>query len=74
MATVSGSTADCVVEIPFAWTLSSNQTNVLLNYEIQAVSATGALPVVLRNSSLSGTSEVLPASGATSSLTFAVTF
>jgi hypothetical protein len=74
VATVSGSTATCVVQIPFAWTLNANQTNVVLNYEIQAVNAAAALPVVVRNSVLQGTSEALPASGATSSLTFAVTF
>lgn len=70
VATVSGSTATCIVEIPFAWTLSANQTNVLLSYEIQAVNATGTLPLVVRNSVLQGTSEALPS---TSRLTFAVT-
>jgi hypothetical protein len=74
IATVSGSTATCVVQIPFAWTLNANQTNVVLNYEIQAVNASATLPVVVRNSVLQGVSEPLPASGATSALTFAVTF
>jgi hypothetical protein len=70
VATISGSTATCSVEIPFAWTLSASQANVVLNYEIQAVNATGTLPLVVRNSVLQRTSEAQPAT--TSSLAFAV--
>lgn len=74
VATVSGSTATCVVEIPFAWTLNAAPGKVVLNYEIVAQNASAALPVVVRSSSLQGVSESLPTSGATSALSFSVTF
>jgi len=38
LATVTGSTATCVAEIPFSWTVENARGGVLLSYEIDAVS------------------------------------
>jgi hypothetical protein len=74
VATVTGSTATCLVEIPFSWTLNNAKSGAVLSYEIDAVNASGALPVLLRTSALAGTAEPFPAAGATSDLSFSVTF
>jgi hypothetical protein len=74
MATVTGSTATCAVEIPFSWSVESTRNGVLLNYEIDAVNAAGSLPAVVRTSSLQGIAESYATSAGTSSISFNVTF
>ena len=74
IASVTGSTATCAVEIPFAWTLANPRQDVALSYEIDAFNAQGSLPVVVRTSVQQGIAEPLPASGATSSVSLNVTF
>jgi hypothetical protein len=51
MATISGSTATCVVKVPYSWHFpsSTNPTSSFTGaYEIEMVNATSALPPVLR--------------------------
>ncbi len=74
VATVTGSTATCAVEIPFSWTVNGAQNGASLSYEIDAVNISGSLPVLLRTSAQQGVSEAYPATGATSNLSFNVTF
>ncbi len=70
-AAVTGPTATCAAEIPFAWTLASGQNGLMLNYEIDAVSNSGSVPVVLRSSSGQSIGVVLAASGANLDLSLA---
>jgi len=44
LATVTGSTATCVAEIPFSWTVENARGGVLLSYEIDAVSNAWSAP------------------------------
>lgn len=74
VATVSGSTATCAIEIPFSWTLSGSSTTATLAYEIDALNAGSTLPSVVRVSSQTGLAAAYPASGGSSSLSFNVTF
>jgi hypothetical protein len=70
-AAVTGPTATCAAEIPFAWTLASGQDGIVLSYEIDAVSNSGSEPVLLRSSAGQSIGVVLPASGASLSLNLA---
>jgi hypothetical protein len=74
VASVTGSTATCVVEIPFSWTVESTRGGVSLSYEVDADNAAGALPAVVRTSAQQGIAESYPSSGGTSSVSFNVTF
>jgi hypothetical protein len=74
MATVTGSTATCAAEIPFAWTVESARGGVVLSYEIDAVSNSGAAPQLVRSSGRQGIGAALPAAGQTARLTFYVAF
>jgi hypothetical protein len=73
VASVTGSTATCVVEIPFSWTVESTR-GVSLSYEVDADNAPGALPAVVRTSTQQGIAESYPSSGGTSAVSFNVTF
>jgi hypothetical protein len=74
IAVVTGSTATCAVEIPFAWSVESTRNGVSLSYEMNALNASGSLPAVVRTSALQGVPESYPGSGETSTLSFNVTF
>ena len=74
VATVSGSTATCAVEIPFSWTVRNSRGGVALSYEIEAVDASGSLPVLLRATSSQGVAAAYPSTGSTANLNFNVTF
>lgn len=74
LATVSGATATCSVEIPFSWTVNSGQSGVSLSYEIDAVGSSGSAPLLVRTSAQQGIGEAFPASGGTASVSFNVTF
>jgi hypothetical protein len=77
-ATVTGTTATCAAEIPFAWTLASGQdglatgqNEIVLSYEIDAVSNSGSVPLLVRSSTGQSIGVVLPASGASLNLSLA---
>ncbi|MGO9317415.1 MAG: hypothetical protein ACLPXT_14740 [Terracidiphilus sp.] len=76
-ATVTGPTATCAAEIPFAWTLASGQDGLatgqggmVLSYEIDAVSNSGTVPLLVRSSAGQSIGVLLPASGASLNLAF----
>jgi hypothetical protein len=74
VATISGTTATCAIEIPFSWTLSSVSNTATLAYEIDAMNTNSALPSVVRVSRQTGLAAAYPTSGGASSLIFNVTF
>jgi hypothetical protein len=74
IATFTGSSGTCAVEIPFSWTLSSPKQEAALSYEIDAFNAQGSLPAVVRTSLQQGIAVPLPASGGTASVALNVTF
>jgi len=74
VASVSGSTATCEIEIPFSWTVQSTRGGASLSYQIDAFNATGSLPTVLRSSAQQEVAEPYPSSSGTSTLSFNVTF
>lgn len=74
VATVSGSTATCAVEIPFSWTVETTRQGVALSYEIDAINPSGALPTVVRTSVQQGMVESYPSTGGTASVAVNVTF
>jgi len=74
VASVSGPTATCSVEIPFAWTVETARGGAALSYEIDAINAAGSLPAVVRTSAQQGVAESYPSPGGTSSVTVNVTF
>ncbi len=65
---VTGSTATCVAEIPFSWTVESARGGVSLSYEIEAVSYEGSVPKLLAGSARQGLEVALPANGGGSNL------
>jgi hypothetical protein len=69
LAKITGSTATCAAEIPFSWTTASARGGVVLNYEIDAVSNTGAVPVAQKTLGVA-----LPASGGNASISLNLTF
>ena len=64
LATVTGSTATCVAEIPFSWTVENARGGVLLSYEIDAVSNAWSAPRPLVASAWQSIGVALPAAGA----------
>jgi len=74
VAALTGSTAACAVEIPFSWTVNNTQSGAVLSYEIEAVSVSGSLPVVVRSSAQQGIAVAYPPMGGTVTLSFDVTF
>jgi hypothetical protein len=74
LAVVAGPKATCAVKIPFAWTVTGSQGGVVLSYEIDAVSRSGAAPLLVRSSARQGISAPFPASGRNASLRFDLVF
>ena len=74
VATITGTTATCLVEIPFSWNVETTRNGVALSYELDAVNASGTLPAVVRTSTQQGIAQAYPSSGGTASVTFNVTF
>jgi hypothetical protein len=75
---VTGTTATCAAEIPFAWTLASGQDGLatgqdgfVLSYEIDAVSNSGSVPLLVRSSTGQSIGAALPASGSSLNLNLA---
>jgi hypothetical protein len=73
-AGVTGSTATCATEIPFAWTVISPPGGVELSYEIDALSLQGSTPILLRSSAQRQASAAFPAAGGSLHLTLDLTF
>jgi hypothetical protein len=74
LAALTGSTAICAAEIPFSWTVMSAQGGAVLSYEIDAVSNSGSIPLLVRRSAQQNIGLAFPASGGNSSLRFNLTF
>ena len=74
MASVTGSTANCAAEIPFSWTVMSARGGVILSYEIDAVSNSGSIPLVVRRSAQQNIPVAFPASGGSARLSFNLIF
>jgi hypothetical protein len=65
---LTGSTATCTAEIPFAWTVESARGGVVLRYEIEAVSGSGTAPLLVRSSEQQNIGAAFPTSGGSASL------
>ncbi len=70
LATIANSAANCSVQIPFSWAIGDASNGVALSYEIEAVSASGSLPVHARQS----IGVAYPARGGTANLAIDVRF
>lgn len=69
-SSLAGSTANCSVEIPFAWTVINAQDGVALSYEVGLVS--GGMPLAARVQQ--GIGAAYPSPGGEARLSFTVTF
>ena len=74
LAQVTGSTATCATEIPIFWTLLSAQGGAVLSYEIDAVSHSGSIPMLVRSSGEQSAGVAFPASGGRTNLSFNLAF
>ncbi len=74
LAQVTGSTATCAQEIPFSWTVLSAQGGAVLSYEIDAVSNSGSIPLLVRTSGQQNVGVAFPSSGGRASLSFNLVF
>ncbi|MFY9854092.1 MAG: hypothetical protein WAK26_09480 [Terracidiphilus sp.] len=68
LVTVTGSTATCVAEIPFSWTLESARGPFILSYEIEAVSCAGTAPKLLACSARQSAGMALLSAGSRANL------
>lgn len=66
-----GSPAGCALEIPYSWTTDQARGVAALNYEIQAVSSSGA---VVRTTALRHVDVAYPPAGGTANLDVRVSF
>ena len=74
LARISGGTAVCAVEIPFAWTIPDASSGADLSFEIDAVNPNGTAPALWRTSVQQGIPVAYPPSGGAASLTFNLVF
>jgi hypothetical protein len=74
LAVVTGPKATCAVKIPFAWTVTGSQGGVVLSYEIDAMSHSGAAPLLVRSSARQNISAAFPAAGGNANLSFRLIF
>ncbi len=74
LTTVTGSTATCVAEIPFSWTVEGARGGVLLSYEIDAVSYAGSAPAVFAGSARQSFGKALPVAGGSANLDVNLSF
>jgi hypothetical protein len=63
LATVTGNSANCSVQIPFSWAVSDPRGGIALSYEVAEVSASGSFAVV--RSAQQGIGVAYPAPGGT---------
>lgn len=73
-AQVTGSTATCAQEIPFSWTVLNAQGGAVLSYEIDAISNSGSIPLLVRTSGQQNVGVAFPASGGRATLSFNLVF
>ncbi len=74
LAAMNGSTATCAEEIPFSWTLINPRSGVVISYEIDAVSNSGSIPLLVRSSGQQNIGVAFPAFGGSASLSFNLSF
>lgn len=74
LAAVTGSSATCATEIPFVWSMPSGRCGLTLSYEVDAVSHSGAAPLLVRRSAQQNLSAAFPASGGNANLSVNMTF
>jgi len=74
VASVTGSTANCAAEIPFSWTGMNARGGVILSYEIDAVSTSGSVPLMVKRSVQQNIPVAYPASGGSARLSFNLIF
>ncbi len=74
VALITGSAAECAVEIPFSWTVNDAQSGVTLSYQVEAISVSGPFPLVVRSSAQEGIGLDYPPQGANGGIRFNVTF
>jgi hypothetical protein len=74
LALATGTTATCATEIPFSWSVSGVREGVVLSYEIDAVSTSGSIPLLVRRSAQQNIGVPFPASGGSARLNFNLTF
>jgi len=74
MARLTGSTATCAAEIPILWTLLSERGGAVLSYEIDAVSNSGSVSMLVRSSGLQNVAVAFPASGGRTNLSLNLAF
>jgi hypothetical protein len=74
LASLTGSTATCAEEIPFSWTVLNARGGVVLSYEIDALSNSGSIPLLVKSSGLQNVGAAFPAPGGRASLSFNLTF
>jgi len=73
-AAATGPTATCAEEIPFSWTLLSTRGGVVLSYEIDAVSSSGSIPLLVRSSGPQNVGVAYPAPGGRANVSFNLIF
>jgi hypothetical protein len=73
-AAVRGPTATCATEIPFSWTVTRGRGEVVVSYEINAVSNAGPTPVLVRRSARQGFSTAFPAADGNTNLSVDLAF
>jgi hypothetical protein len=74
LASVTGPTATCAEEIPFSWTVLNARGGVVISYEIDAVSNSGSIPLLVRSSGPQNVGVTFPAPGGRASLNFNLIF
>lgn len=74
LASVTGSKAICAAEIPFSWTVLSERGGAVLSYEIDAVTGSGSIPLLIRTTGQQSIGVAFPASGGSARLNFNLTF
>ena len=73
-ASVTGPTATCAEEIPFSWTVLNARGGVVISYEIDAVSNSDSIPLLVRSSGQQNVGVAFPAPGGRASLNFNLAF
>jgi hypothetical protein len=70
----NGSTATCAQEIPIYWAVANERDGAVLSFEIDAVSNTGSIPVLVRSRGQQNVPVAYPASGGSARLSFNLAF
>ncbi len=73
-AAITGSAATCTTEIPVSWTVTSLQDGAVLNYEIDAASNSGSIPLMVRSTGPQSIGVAFPPPGKSASFSFNLAF